>query len=171
MAVIEFLMDEGVDVKLLDYLGNPADAKGMATEITPPEQTLNMETDLRIGEGGEVNRPTTYAAMECSMTLKGISNQFWEFTSTAQAQRKELTIQVTGKGQDRYDSANVVDVKLVMKGYVMRNAFYSSMSTGEKSKLELSMGVNSITQQIGSTTVTFEPALKKYEINGVNQWV
>ena len=129
-----------------------------------------MEIELRIGEGGAVNRPTTYEAMESSMTLKGISEQFLLFCAEAQAKKKELTIQITGKGQDRYNSANVGNMKLVMKGYVKQNPIFSSLSAGQKAEFKLSLGVNALTQQVGETTLYFEPAANKYEINGVNKW-
>ena len=168
MAVFEFLADQGIEIKLLDYLGNPADAKGMATEVSAPEMTLNMDTDLRIGEGGVVNRPTTFDTMEASLTLKGISEQFALFCATAQAKKQILTVQLTGKGQDRY-SSSVVDMKLVLKGYVSQMPLFGA-SAGEKSEMTLAIAVNAVSQQIGSFAMYFEPGAGKYEINGVNQW-
>ncbi len=168
MAVFEFLGDQAVEIKLLDYLGNPADAKGMATEITAPDMTLNMDTDLRVGEGGVVNRPTTFDAMEATITLKGISEQFALFCAVAQAKKQLLTIQLTGKGQDRYSSA-IADMRLVLKGYVGQMPVFGTVA-GEKSEMTLMLAVNAITQQIGTFTMYFEPGASKYEINGVNQW-
>ena len=168
MAVYEFLMDETVEIKLLDYLGNPADAKGMLTELKAPEMTQQMDQDLRIGEGGVVSRPTVFDAMESSLTMKGISPEFFQFVASAQANKRQLTIQITGKGQDRYSNA-IGDLKMVLKGYVMRFPLFS-LTAGEKSELELSMGVNAVTQQVANTTIYFEPGANKFEINGVNQW-
>lgn len=168
MAVYEFLMDESVEIKLLDYLGNPADARGMLTDLSAPDMVQSMDTDLRIGEGGAVNRPMIFEAMEASFTMKGISSEFFSFVGAAQANKQSLTVQVTGKGSDRYSSL-VGDLKLILTGFVMKVPLFS-LTAGEKGGLEMTMGVNAVTQQVAATTIYFEPGANRYEINGVNQW-
>ncbi len=168
MAVYEFLMDETVEIKLLDYLGNPADTKGMLTGLSAPDMTQQMDTDLRIGEGGAVNRPTVFDTMEATLNMKGISSEFFQFVATAQASKKQLTVQVTGKGGDRYGDT-VGDMKLVLKGYVMKFPLFS-LTAGEKSELEMTLGVNAVTQQVAGVTMYFEPGANRFEVNGVNQW-
>lgn len=168
MAVYEFLADQESEIKLLDYLGNPADAKGSLTEVGAPEIVRAMDTDLRLGEGGVVNRPTTFEGMESSMTLKGISPEFAQFCAVAQAKKQLLTVQLTGKGRDRY-SSSVVDMKLVLKGYVTKIPLFGA-TAGEVAESEMTLAVNAVSQQVGTFSLYFEPGANKYEINGVNQW-
>ncbi len=167
-AVYEFLMDESVKIQILDYQGNPSDAKGIVTEINPPEIKQKMDQDLRIGESGAVSRPMGYEAMEASIKMKGISEQFFNYVATAQALKKQITVQVTGKGSDRY-SSDVQDLKLTLKGFVSRLPVFS-MKAGEKSELDMALAVNAIGQKVAGTTVYLEPGANKYEINGINQW-
>lgn len=168
MPVYEFQSNGDATVKLLDKDGNPADANGMLTEIGAPDIVKTMDTDLRIGEGGGVNRPTTFEAMTSDMTLKGISPDFYRYVAIAQANDYPISIQVTGKGQDRY-SSSTIDLKIVLKGFVAKLPIFK-VTAGEKSEMSMTLAVNAVTQEIGGTRVYFEPAARKYEINGVNQW-
>ncbi|NET60651.1 MAG: hypothetical protein F6K47_32275 [Symploca sp. SIO2E6] len=172
MAVYEYVPGEDTEFKIMDYVGNPADAKGMVKEITLPEIMRTVDTDSRIGEAGEQQRLLGFEAMEAAMTLGGISEELDLLIKQTMAPgggSNSITVQVTGKARDRYSNTTAT-IKYTLKGEVKKYAFHSSLTPNEKAEMELQMTVWGFGHELGANSFYFEPQARKWEINGVNVW-
>lgn len=165
----EFRADETSEYYLLDYLGNQADVKGTLSDIDPPEIVRSMDQRERMGEAGAGNRPGVFNAMESTLTLYGITVQFQNIVGLAMANKKQVTIQVTGKTTDPY-TGNTANITMTLKGHIMKFPFFGVAAGSDSSEAELQLGVNAVGQEVAGESMYFEPMANRFEINGVNQW-
>lgn len=171
VVALEFLMDEKVDARFLGTTGTSADARGFMTNIDVSPIERDVDNEPRIGEGGEPTMPTTFKAMNCSATLKGISKVCFNLCVVAHAQKTMITLQLTGKAQDRYDPTIIENAVMKATGYVLVAPIYTSMTPKEKAEMSLQIGMKEYYQALGSETLRINPSEKIYEVNGVNLWV
>ncbi|NEP56017.1 MAG: hypothetical protein F6K31_03200 [Symploca sp. SIO2G7] len=174
MSIFEYRSGEDTTISFLDYQGNPADGKGMVTELTLPEIMRTVDTDSRIGEAGEQQRLLGFEAMEASITMKGISTELdlmlKEKTVISGGGSNSITVQITGKAQDRYSNTTVT-IKYTLKGEIKKYPFHTSLTPNEKAEIELQMTVWGFGHELGTgNNFYFEPQAKKWEVNGVNLW-
>lgn len=168
-TVWEFRADENSEYYLLDYLGNQADVKGTLSEIDPPEIVRAMDQRPRAGKSGAGNTPGIFEAMDSTLTLFGITVQFKNMVGIAMANKKMITIQVTGTGYDPV-TGNTAPMAMTLKGHVMKYPFFGVTSGSDSAEAELQLGVNAVGQDVAGESWYFEPMANRFEINGVNQW-
>jgi phage tail tube protein FII len=166
--IFELLIDHSTSVRLLGLDGNIADLKGMLSAIDPPKISIDVEQEIRFGEGGQINRALIFKAMESSLTLKAISPIFHTMVNTAMALKKPITFQISGQGTDRYTSQTGI-IRVLMTGIITTLPGFT-MKSGEKSELELELGVNKVEDEVGSSHVIFDPGNGIYKVNDVNLW-
>lgn len=166
--VWEYRMDGTESVQLLDYLGNPADAKGFFTEFNPPEITKSFDTDQRLGEKGVNPRPMAIEEMSSELTLKGISTEFANAVAIAFGANKRISMILSGSAKSRYTdgTANMVTT---VKGH-LKKLPTPMFKANETSELSMELAVSYYAQTLGNFSLVIDLDLNKFEVNGVNQW-
>lgn len=166
--VWEYIMDGTESVQLLDYLGNPANAKGLLTEFSPPEITKSFDTDQRLGERGVNPRPMTIEEMSSSLTLKGISVEFANAVAIAFGASKRISIVLSGVARSRY-SDSTTNMVTTVKGH-LKKLPVPMFKANEVSELSMELSPTYYSQVLGSFSLVVDLDLNKFEVNGVNQW-
>lgn len=157
MAVYEFNGSKA-RVRLLDQDGNPSDLKGALKKITLPEVTKELDTDPRIGEAGQVTRTLGVSAMESTMELAGVSVPFLSACQRAFNEDREISVQVTMPGKDRYTSSPSAKI-VTMRGLVTKLPSPKEVNPQEYTEFELVLGVNFYSDRLdgaGSTAWEFD---------------
>lgn len=166
--VWEFVMDGSESLQLLDYQGNPANAKGMFTEFSPPEITKSFDTDVRLGEKGVNPRPMMIEEMSSSITLKGISSEFGNAVAIAFGSNKRVSLVLSGTARSRY-SDTTSSMAVTVKGH-LKKLPVPMFKANETSELQMEIAVSYYSQTLNNFVLTVDLDLNKFEVNGVNQW-
>jgi phage tail tube protein FII len=158
-----FAGDGDIDCQFIGSDANPASINGVATNIKIPALERDVDNDMRIGEPGEVNRPTKFKAMQATVMLKGLTDSI-DLTTFASLSGN-CTLQAVMTGVNNFDATDKATITYILKGPLLKWPSDADIKPGENTEFEVIMGVNSFEKRFKNRTFVFDVARRSWKVN------
>lgn len=149
---------------VLSSTGTPTSAVGLCTKVDLPVIERELDRDPRSGLPGVVSYAQGLKEMECSLTLKGVSQALED--AILSSINGEISLQLSAVAEG--DDGSILSYIVTMRGVVATFPTGLSLEPQSNAEVEMMVAVNYYSRVFSGSTLIYDPKASIFSVNNVD---